>query len=264
MKPVACCFLLCLLLAGCSGQDYPAEPDPMTQLQIEETERRIAATEQRLTRSFGEKMDELARAVEDRLKEIAPAAPAGPAAAAAPDTGELRSETADLQARASRIEARLDRLETELRALSAQLKQTPSFSLYEAPAAEAAAAAPAADADFFPVEILDIAGLQAVSKTHTTSRVVETDDLQRDGYGEVVRALTNEQVVVNEYAYSVRFSVRNLTPWSRQITVNAGASSLRLNLQGGEYRTNIVIDSTAGSGLRVIAGGDTRSYPVDY
>jgi cell division protein FtsB len=104
--------------------------------------------------------------------------------------------------------------------------------------------------DLFPVVVFGIAGKRGVTGTHRSSRFVEAPTPQKNERGEKTR-FVREEYEVNEYGYSVGFSVSNLTRSARDITVSAGLEAARFTIPPGETVTNL-------------SGSSTRRYPVTY
>ncbi len=230
---------LLLSVAACTDRRPEAPAQDANAVLIEEIKRQVAELEKRSG-------NELA-VLKGCLDKVA---------------GESKSAATDLQQqillknqRISELETRLYQLQNETRTLrQAQETRKTDAPLPVPP-----------PADPFPLRVFSVEGVKVVTGSHTTVRPVETSEvLGKDVFGEPIKGIRMEDIVVDDYGYQARFSIENPTQEPIEISAGAGLKTEHFRIPAGETLTGLAVDSVMGSDLRVTVGNHTRRFPVTY
>ena len=117
--------------------------------------------------------------------------------------------------------------------------------------------------DTFPIRIIEVSGKKVVVGKHSSIRWVETDEEEKDGYGNLRKVLKKENFTVNDYDYQVGFTATNRTESAQVVQYRAGKKWASAQLHPAQRR-QLMVDSAMGASLIISVGKDSRSYPVSY
>jgi hypothetical protein len=169
-------------------------------------------------------------------------------------------QVAKLEGQLKSVRDRASALEREL----AQLKEQAAAAPPPAKLPEQEVVRPTPPTASFPVRVYDVAGVRIVTGAHTVQRLIETDEVYRDEFGNRRKRVRPVEQVVEEYGYRVTFSVENLTAQPQMIEVRAGVSTQEFIVRPNSVLADQSVVSARGSALMVMVGGKTQRFPVSY
>jgi hypothetical protein len=256
MRTPTAALILALALAGCSRGGEP--PDP----RIEQQQAEVQALQKKvadLERSQGAQIADTAKTTTERLDRLDDASQRR--------VNEQRRLIEELQERIAIAERKITVLETATPPAPVaapaprEEPKTPKVSVYSAPdpVLEDFIEPPT---DRFPLRVFDVASRKVVTGTHTSTRHVQTDEIVKDEYGSKGPRIERKDVEVNEYAYQVVFSARNLTKTPKALIARAGGDPVTQMVPAGATVTNVAVGSVMGADLWVSAGAESRSFAV--
>lgn len=238
MKRIWLAAAVLLSISGCTGKDAerPSAPDPNAAI-IAEIKRQMSELE----KNSASELTSLKGALDKVSKESKSSA------------NDLQQQILLKDQRIAGLETRIQQLQSETRSLQHVQEQK---AIVQSP--------PPPQADPFPIRIFAVKGLKVVTGNHTTAQQVETDEIDKDVFGDKAKKTRMESVQVDDYGYQAGFSVENPTATAVEISVSAGAKTDTIVVPAGQVLHDLAVDSAMGADLTVMIGSHTRRFPVTY
>jgi hypothetical protein len=108
-----------------------------------------------------------------------------------------------------------------------------------------------------------VSGGKVVVGEHSSVRWVETEEKEKDNYGNSRNVMKKEEYSVQDYEYQVGFTASNLTGSAQTVQFRAGKKWGSTRLEPAQAK-NLKVNSAVGASLIVRVGKKSRSYPVSY
>jgi len=259
-----CILAFGALLCGCGGEDMPEDPHDESAAKVEKLEKQI----QDLRAVHDRQTEEMVVSVTRKQQE----------AIEALKLQHQRSRV-ELENKIATLEEKLDGKNIEIARLSRKPEPgsntenaippsivPPTITHFSHPKPDVSdflVVTEEIEQDPFPLRIVAVSGGKVVVGEHSSVRWVESDEEEKDAYGNVRNVMKKEEFSVQDYDYQVGFTASNLTASAQTLQFRAGKKWGSTRLAPAQAK-DLKVKSAVGASLIVRVGKKSRSYPVSY